>query len=103
MLLYITRHLLNPLPTIATEAKVQHNINLYLFTYDSFGNTVYSRFSKSQLFEIPFCPSRCAEVKVIPMMGTQFRSVVSVCTCLPGTTILPLCHFLCVLLYDVTC
>jgi len=33
MLLYITRHTLNPLPTIVTEAKVQHNIYIYLFIY----------------------------------------------------------------------
>jgi len=96
MLLYITRHTLKCLPTIVTEAKMQHNIYLYLFIYDSFRNTVQSQFSKSRLFEVLFCPSRCAEVKVIPMMGTQFRSVLSVCTCLPGTAVLLLCQFLCV-------
>jgi hypothetical protein len=64
-----------------------HCITWLLYTADSFLNntlhiygTVDSRFSESRLFEFPFCPSRCVEVKVDSMMGTN-NSVEVCCLC----------------------
>jgi len=67
---------------------------------ESYYFTVQSQFSKSWPFEFPFCPSWCTVVKVVSMLGREFRWNAHFCVHarLSGITVFHFCCFLCAFL-----
>jgi hypothetical protein len=76
-------------------------------THRYWENTVQSQLSETQLFEVLFCQSQCAEFEVITVLDAEFRWSVYLCVNMlfSGITVLSYSvFFLCywVLLYGLS-